>query len=101
MKFLAKNRLIKLPVNNKLPNTAIFFFPNFSERIPEKIVATRIPKALSDNEEPTISRLTMKVSDNIGIKGPTVELPIPSKKNCVKNSIKNLLLIIIFLTSHW
>jgi hypothetical protein len=67
--------------------TSILFFPNFSERIPENILAKRRPKAFRDKVEPTTSRLTSKLSEIMGIRGPTMEPPTPSMNNCIKSNV--------------
>ncbi|OGD36282.1 hypothetical protein A2V94_03475 [Candidatus Atribacteria bacterium RBG_16_35_8] len=79
-----------------LPAASIFFFPNLSERIPENRLAVRRPKAFKDKAEPIISRLTLKLSDSMGIKGPTTEPPIPSKNNCIKSNVNIFFLAIRF-----
>jgi hypothetical protein len=66
---------------------SILFFPNLSERIPENILAKRRPKAFKDKVEPTISRLTSKLPEIKGIRGPTMEPPIPSINSCVKSNV--------------
>ena len=84
----------KLIKNNMLPNISMFFLPNLSERIPENRLVNSIPKAFSDKAEPTISKGTLKLSERIGIKGPTIDAPNPNIKNCVKKNGNTFLLII-------
>ena len=73
----------------------IFFLPNLSEIIPENRPASNMPKAFNDKAKPIISRLTLKLPARIGIKGPTIDPPIPNKKNCIKKS-GNIFFIIIY-----
>ncbi len=81
-------------MNNILPKVNIFFLPNLSEIIPENIDAITIPKAFSDKAEPIISKRTLKLSERIGIKGPTIDPPSPNIKYCAKKNGNTFLLII-------
>ncbi|GAG60541.1 unnamed protein product [marine sediment metagenome] len=83
MKWLEKYRPKKLTVNNILPKVNIFLLPDISERIPENRLASKSPKALKDRVEPIVSKLTLKPSASMGIKGPKIDPPNPNKKNCI------------------
>ena len=76
-KYKPKKQIVK----SRLPNIYIFFFPALSERIPVNRLDSKSPKALKDKVVPIVSRLTLKLSDSIGIRGPKIEAPNPNKKN--------------------
>lgn len=73
-----------------LPTTNNLSFPNFSERIPEKILTIKIPKAFKEEVNPNRFSFTSKCSESTGINGPTILLAMPITTNWEKNKMKFL-----------